>query len=186
MKLYTRSGDEGKTSVIGAVVSKDDVRVEAYGTVDELNSLIGLAISKLDEQLYGDLRANLVEIQHELFDCGADLALAKSPSRTYKVHAEMVTRLEQWIDKYDEECPEIRYFILPGGTEAAAVLHVCRTVCRRAERAIVTLSREQQTNDEVRKYINRLSDFLFVAARVVNSRAGVEDIRYERGGQVFR
>jgi len=98
----------------------------------------------------------------------------------------MTERLERWIDRYDAECPEIRRFILPGGTPASAILHVCRTVCRRAERTIVTLAREQAINEEVRAYLNRLSDFFFVAARVANVRAGVGDVEYVRSEQVFR
>jgi cob(I)alamin adenosyltransferase len=97
----------------------------------------------------------------------------------------MVTRLEQWIDKYDAECPPLRRFILPGGSPAAAALHVCRVVARRAERCVVTLCREQETNVEVRRYLNRLSDFFFTAARVANVRANVSDVEYKRGGQVF-
>lgn len=186
LKIYTRSGDRGQTSVIGARVEKDDFRVEAYGTVDELNSFVGQAVSLLDEAVFADLRADLVEIQHELFDCGADLALAKRDIRPYRVHAAMTERLERWIDRYDTECPEIRRFILPGGTPASAILHVCRTVCRRAERTIVTLAREQAINEEVRAYLNRLSDFFFVAARVANVRAGVGDVEYVRSEQVFR
>jgi len=186
MKVYTRTGDEGQTSVIGARVSKDDARVEAYGTVDELNSFVGQVISVLDRRSSGDLIEDLTEIQHELFDCGADLALVKQDVRPYRVHAGMTERLEQWIDQYDEECPEIRRFILPGGTQASSLLHVCRTVCRRAERSIVTLSREQEINEEVRKYVNRLSDFFFVVARVANVRAGVGDVEYVRSENVFR
>lgn len=186
MKIYTKAGDQGQTSVIGARVFKDDIRVEAYGTVDELNSFVGQAVSLLDEAVFADLKAALLEIQHELFDCGADLALAKQDIRPYRVHAGMTERLEQWIDRYDTECPALRRFILPGGTPASAVLHVCRTVCRRAERTIVTLAREQVINGEVRVYINRLSDFFFVAARVANVRVGVGDVEYVRSEQVFR
>lgn len=186
MKIYTKSGDKGQTSVIGARVYKDDIRVEAYGTVDELNSFVGQAVSLLDEKLFADLKADLLEVQHELFDCGADLALAKQDVRPYRVHVELIERLERWIDRYDAECPELRRFILPGGTAASAALHVCRTVCRRAERTIVTLAREQAINEEVRTYINRLSDFFFVAARVANARAGVGDVEYVRSEQVFR
>ena len=98
----------------------------------------------------------------------------------------MTKRLEELIDRYDAECPEIRRFILPGGTQGSALLHVCRTVCRRAERRIVTLARQQSINEEIRRYINRLSDFFFVAARVVNVRAGIGDVEYIRSEEVFR
>lgn len=185
MKIYTRGGDTGQTSLIGARTAKDDVRVEAYGAVDELNSFVGQAISVLDDRC-ADLKEHLIEIQHELFDCGADLSLAKQGTRPYRVHAEMTKRLEELIDRYDAECPEIRCFILPGGTQGSALLHVCRTVCRRAERRIVTLARQQSINEEIRRYINRLSDFFFVAARVVNVRAGIGDVEYIRSEEVFR
>ncbi|TBL71428.1 cob(I)yrinic acid a,c-diamide adenosyltransferase [Paenibacillus thalictri] len=187
MKIYTRTGDGGQTAVIGGRVDKDDARVEAYGTVDELNSFIGVAISGLDRGKYGDLADDLLYIQHELFDCGADLAsLKQQEGRPYKVNADMTSRLEQWIDRYDAETPDITRFILPGGTQASSALHVCRTVCRRAERHVVTLAKSQEINNEVRKYLNRLSDFLFTAARLANFRDGVEDVAYERSGEVFK
>ncbi|WP_248930192.1 cob(I)yrinic acid a,c-diamide adenosyltransferase [Paenibacillus hamazuiensis] len=179
MKIYTRTGDKGQTGVIGGRVDKDDARVEAYGTVDELNSFIGAAISGLDEERFADLAADLRQIQHELFDCGTDLAVLTVGARPYQVTGEMVERLEAWIDKYDAETPDITRFILPGGTAASSALHVCRTVCRRAERRVVTLGREQQINEEVRKYLNRLSDFFFTAARMANYRERVEDVHYE-------
>jgi cob(I)alamin adenosyltransferase len=185
MKIYTRTGDEGETGVIGGRCNKDDVRVEAYGTVDELNAFVGEAISRLDPEKFADLIADLTEIQHELFDAGGDLAQA-GKKRHYQVKAEMVTRLEEWIDKYEAECPPLQRFILPGGTTASAALHLCRVVARRAERRVVTLCREQETNPEVRRYLNRLSDFFFTVARVANVRAGVSDVEYKRGGQVFR
>ncbi|MBA4542791.1 MULTISPECIES: cob(I)yrinic acid a,c-diamide adenosyltransferase [Thermoactinomyces] len=185
MKIYTRTGDEGKTGLIGGRVSKDDVRVEAYGTVDELNAFVGEAVIRLDAKRDEDLIQDLTEIQHELFDAGADLAQA-GKSRQYKVSAEMVTRLEEWIDKYDAECKPLQRFILPGGSPGASALHVCRVVARRAERRVVTLCAQQETNDEVRRYLNRLSDFFFTAARAVNARANVSDVEYKRGSQVFR
>jgi len=185
MKIYTRTGDEGKTGVIGGRVSKDDVRVEAYGTIDELNAFVGEAIIRLDAKANADLIQDLTEIQHELFDAGADLAQA-GKNRQYKVTAEMTQRLETLIDRYDQECPPLQRFILPGGSSASAALHLCRVVARRAERQVVTLCNEQQTNDEVRRYLNRLSDFFFTVARVANVRAGVPDVEYKRGKQVFR
>lgn len=187
MKIYTRTGDEGETFIIGGKVAKDDIRVEAYGTVDELNSFIGQAMSLMDMNIhkYADIRAVFLEIQHELFDCGADLAVVQKPARGYKVNANMVERLEQWIDQFDAECPDITRFILPGGSTLSAVLHVCRTVCRRAERTVVTLAHSQAINAEARKYLNRLSDFLFIAARTANVREGVSDIEYIRSAEVF-
>lgn len=189
MKIYTRSGDAGMTTIIGSKVSKDDIRVEAYGTVDELNSFVGQAVSLIEDDaddVLFDLKADLLDIQQELFDCGADLALAKQGVRPYRVHAQLTERIEQWIDKYDEQCPKLERFILPGGSLLSSTLHICRTVCRRAERVIVTLAREQEINDEVRKYMNRLSDYFFVAARLANVRAQVKDVEYVRSEKVFR
>jgi cob(I)alamin adenosyltransferase len=186
MKIYTRSGDAGQTSIIGGRVDKDDIKVEAYGTVDELNSLLGQAISMMDETKYTDLRSDLLEVQHELFDCGHDLALIRSEEAHFKVQQEMVDRLETWIDKYDSETPDITKFILPGGSLLSSSLHVCRTVCRRAERRVVTLTKSDAINDAVRKYLNRLSDLFFTIARVANVREGVSDVEYIRSADVFR
>ncbi|TVY07682.1 cob(I)yrinic acid a,c-diamide adenosyltransferase [Paenibacillus cremeus] len=186
MKIYTRTGDAGQTGVIGGRVDKDDARVEAYGTVDELNCFVGQAIGFLDAGRDADLMADLLEIQHELFDCGGDLALLKPDQRPFKVTAEMVDRLETWIDKYDAETPDIQRFILPGGTQASSALHVCRTVCRRAERRVVTLARKQPINEEVRRYLNRLSDLFFTVARTANHRAGSPDVEYVRSAEVFK
>lgn len=184
MKIYTRTGDQGETGVIGGRVPKNSVRVEAYGTVDELNSFIGLAVSCLADEKYSDMRTDLLEIQHELFDCGADLATLKAES--YKVEAVMTARLERLIDQYEQEAAALTHFVLPGGSPASAQLHVCRTVCRRAERRVVELAQKEDIHTEIRTYLNRLSDLLFVLARTANAREGIEDIQYMRGGQVFR
>lgn len=189
MKIYTRTGDEGKTSVIGGRVMKNDTRVEAYGTIDELNCFVGQAASVLAREAtvnWDDLLEHLTLIQHELFDCGSDLCYAVPDPEKMKVAPAMTERLEAWIDRYEEHTPPITKFILPGGSEAASLLHVCRTVCRRAERRVVTLSAEQACPDEVRKYLNRLSDFFFTAARAANARLGLLDVEYERSAQVFR
>ena len=186
MKIYTRTGDKGQTGVIGGRVSKDDVRVEAYGTVDELNCFVGQTIALLDGGKFADLKADLETVQHELFDCGSDLALLKKELRPYKVTGEMVDKLETLIDKYDAETPDITRFILPGGSLAASSLHVCRTVCRRAERRVVTLAAQAEINQEVLRYLNRLSDLFFTAARAVNVREGVPDVEYVRSAEVFR
>jgi len=186
MKLYTRTGDEGKTSAIGGRVGKDDRRVEAYGTVDELNAFVGQAVCALTGLADDDLREDLTRIQHELFDCGGDLAHLASPGAlNWQVTAELADRLEPLIDKYDAEAPEIRRFILPGGSAAAAALHICRTVCRRAERRAVALAAEQEVNPAVLRYLNRLSDFFFAAARAANARVGRGDVEYVRGADVF-
>jgi cob(I)alamin adenosyltransferase len=186
VKIYTRTGDAGTTGAIGGRVDKDDVRIEAYGTIDELNCFVGQAMGFLEANKFGDLLDDLLEIQHELFDCGADLALLKQELRPYLVKAGMIDRLEAMIDKYDAEIPEITKFILPGGSQASSTLHVCRTVCRRAERRVVTLARTQPINEEVRRYLNRLSDLFFTVARLANSRNGLEDVSYARSADVFR
>lgn len=179
MKIYTRTGDGGETHVIGGRVFKDDVRVEAYGTIDELNAFVGDALSRLVPDRDRDLIEDLRKIQHQLFDVGADLAQV-GKKRDYRVRAEMTSRLEQWIDRYSAECQPIRQFILPGGSAAASALHICRVVARRAERCVVTLCRREETNEEVRRYLNRLSDFFFTVARVANVRENVSDVFYQR------
>ncbi|WP_127584148.1 cob(I)yrinic acid a,c-diamide adenosyltransferase [Paenibacillus koleovorans] len=186
MKIYTRTGDQGQTGVIGGRVDKDDVRVEAYGTVDELNCFVGQAISFMSDDRYADLRDDLLNVQHELFDCGSDLALLKQDLRPYKVTAPMVDQLEVWIDKYDAETQDLTRFILPGGCTVSSALHVCRTVCRRAERRVVSLAKEQPINEEVRRYLNRLSDLFFTIARTANARESVPDVEYIRSAEVFR
>jgi len=189
MRIYTRTGDKGSTSVIGARVSKDDARVEAYGTTDELNAFVGQAAACLARDgsaQWGPLAEELAIIQQELFDCGSDLSYADPEPAKMKVTAEMTERLEAWIDRHEEALPPIERFILPGGSEPAALLHVCRTVCRRAERRIVTLAASGQPYpEETLKYINRLSDYFFVAARRANALLGVSDVEYERGARVF-
>ncbi len=188
MKLYTRTGDEGKTSVIGGRLMKDDIRVAAYGTTDEANSFVGVALTQLDDELFPDIKAELIKIQHELFDCGGDLATVKlRENHEYKATQDMVDFLEERIDVYIQEAPELERFILPGGSKAAATIHVCRTVTRRAERLITTLHREAEpVNPIVLKYINRLSDYFFAIARVINHRLHVKDVEYERSAIVFR
>lgn len=186
MKIYTRTGDEGRTGLIGGRVSKDDVRVEAYGTTDELNSFVGAAINALDKAKCSDMLEDLLTIQHELFDCGADLALANQDLHPYKVTSEMVDRLEVLIDRYDADAPDIARFILPGGTPGSSALHVCRTVCRRAERRVVTLAEREETNVQVRRYLNRLSDLFFTLARAVNAREDERDAEYVRSAEVSR
>ncbi|HZG74679.1 MAG TPA: cob(I)yrinic acid a,c-diamide adenosyltransferase [Paenibacillus sp.] len=186
MKIYTRTGDKGTTGVIGGRVRKDDLQVEAYGTVDELNSFLGVAMAGMDKAKFADLLEDLLNIQHELFDCGSDLAILNKEKRAYKVTAEMAERLEALIDKYDAETPDITRFILPGGTASSAALHVCRTVCRRAERRVVTLAERQEINEHVRTYLNRLSDLFFTIARTANHREGETDVEYARSAEVFR
>lgn len=193
MKIYTRTGDEGITSVIGKRVPKDDLRIEAYGTVDELNAIVGQTISILqNEEKLLPLCEQLFQIQHMLFDCGSDLAYADPDKRSYKVSSSDVAALEQWIDVYEQQVPALTRFILPGGAQGAAMLHVCRTVCRRAERRVVTLAQSEAgekatgVNVEVLRYLNRLSDYFFNAARWVNTTLGMEEVEYIRSAEVFR
>lgn len=184
MKLYTRTGDLGETSVIGGRVLKDDLRVEAYGTIDELNSFLGQSISEMNSERFNDMKQQLIQIQHELFDCGGDLAYARPDKQKAIAHEQLVARLELWIDQYETELEPITYFILPGGTRLASSLHVCRTVCRRAERRVVTLANREPINETVRTYLNRLSDLLFVMSRTANARVGVADVQYISGAEV--
>ncbi len=185
VKIYTKTGDKGKTSLIGARVRKDDLRVEAYGTTDELNSFIGKAMTELDAQKFQDILTDLEAIQNELFDAGGDLSVVLE-ERNYKLSEASIEQLELRIDVLMEEAPPLERFILPGGSPAAATLHIARTVARRAERRTVTLMNEQDdVPTTVIRYLNRLSDYLFVAARIVNARLSIQDNEYVRGTKVF-
>jgi cob(I)alamin adenosyltransferase len=186
MRIYTRTGDKGKTSIIGGRVDKDDTRVEAYGTVDEVNCFVGQAIIELDPEIFADVLEDLEKIQHELFDCGGDLANV-SVKRDSKLHQESIDYLEAKIDEFTVEAPELERFILPGGTKPAASIHIARTVTRRAERLVVKLSKADAKIPEVaQKYLNRLSDYFFALARVINYRLHVKDVEYVRSAKVFR
>lgn len=185
MKIYTRTGDKGKTSLIGARVRKDDLRVEAYGTIDEVNSFVGKAMTELDETKFQDMLVDLETIQNELFDAGGDLSVVLE-ERNYKLGEDAIERLELRIDALMEEAPPLERFILPGGSPAAATLHIARTVVRRAERRTVTLLNEaDDVPMPVVRYLNRLSDYFFVAARIVNARLSIADNEYVRGTKVF-
>lgn len=180
MKIYTKTGDKGETSLFGGKkVWKDDVRIIAYGSVDELNSVIGMAAVEIrSEEVLNELK----KIQNELFVVGSDLA---TPTENEKVNIQrvdekFVERLEKLIDKFDEKLPRLKQFILPGGSKGATILHNARTVCRRAERNVVTLSKKENVNTEVEKYLNRLSDLLFVFARFENYSNGIEDIHWQK------
>lgn len=186
MQLYTKTGDKGETALIGARVSKDNIRVEAYGTIDELNCFVGQAAAELAEDCFTDLQEDLVKIQHELFDAGSDLANV-SDKRVLKLEASFVKNLEDRIDALSDEAPAIERFILPGGTKAAASLHIARTVCRRAERCLVTLMKTENDVPEIPlQYLNRLSDYFFAAARIANARKNIRDVEYLRSAKVFR
>lgn len=186
MKIYTKTGDKGKTSLIGGRVDKDHLRVEAYGTIDELNSFIGKAMTELDATIFKDLLEDLEAIQNELFDGGGDLSNVMK-ERHYKLTEQPITTLEQRIDTLMQEAPPLEKFILPGGSPAAASLHIARTVTRRAERCTVTLMKaETDVSPIVVRYLNRLSDYLFVAARIANARQQVPDNEYIRSAKVFK
>ncbi|MEH7355662.1 cob(I)yrinic acid a,c-diamide adenosyltransferase [Neobacillus drentensis] len=186
MRIYTRTGDKGKTSIIGGRVDKDDIRVETYGTVDEVNCFVGQAIQELDQDIFMDVLNDLEKIQHELFDCGGDLANV-SEKREIKLHQESIDYLEKKIDEYIEEAPELERFILPGGTKPSASIHIARTVTRRAERLVVKLLKADSKTPEIAlQYLNRLSDYFFALARVINSRLNVRDVEYVRSAKVFR
>ena len=187
MRIYTRTGDDGTTGVIGGRLPKDDLRVEACGALDELNAQIGLAMTELEPERDADLLADLPEIQQELFDCCSDAATLKPEARAWRVTQERVGRLETLIDRYCAQTSPIEYFIIPGGSRLAAMLHVCRTVARRTERRVIALERgAQEVNPIVKTYLNRLSDLLFVMARAANARAGAADVCYARSKRVFR
>jgi cob(I)alamin adenosyltransferase len=172
--IATRTGDDGTTGLgDGTRVAKDDLRVDAMGHVDELNSVLGLLAT---EDLPAEVRADLTDIQHDLFDLGGELCI---PGYTM-VKEVQVARLDARLAHYNATLPRLAEFILPGGTRAAAVAHVARTVCRRAERAVVALGRVQPVNDAPRQYLNRLSDLLFVLARVLNRAAGGADVLWQQ------
>jgi cob(I)alamin adenosyltransferase len=184
MRIYTKRGDDGSTGLFGGPrVGKDDLRVSAYGDVDELNSALGVARSALQaDARLADLDRFAARLQSELFDLGAELATPDLDSVKMAVprtQAEDVLRLEREIDRLEAELPELRAFILPGGTPAAAQLHLCRTVCRRAERLVVALSRKEKVSAHALAYVNRLSDLLFVMARAACHRAGAGEIQWQ-------
>ncbi len=174
MKIYTKKGDQGNTSLYGGErVAKSSLRIKAYGTVDELNSVMGLAASySLSEQ--GSRGIN--KIQQDLFVLGADLATPpSSKTRINRIDEEAITFLEQAIDEMERDLDPLKNFILPGGSPQGASLHLARTVCRRAERAAVECSRQEEISELTVKYLNRLSDFLFVLARFENKQAGTSE-----------
>jgi cob(I)alamin adenosyltransferase len=173
-KIATRTGDDGTTGLgDGRRVSKDDARIQAIGDVDELNSSIGVLLC---EPLPPDVRNALTQIQNDLFDLGGELSIP-GHSMIADGHLE---RLDNWLAEYNGTLPPLKEFILPGGSRGAALAHVCRTVCRRAERSIVALGRVDAdgVNDEPRRYVNRLSDLLFVLARVLNRADGGADVMW--------
>jgi cob(I)alamin adenosyltransferase len=180
-RIYTRAGDAGETSLgDGSRVPKLDCRIGAFGTVDELNAALGVVLA--DPGLSERLRAPLGRIQNDLFDVGADLSVPFGVTDRLRVDQAAVDRLEQLCDELNAELPTLKSFVLPGGTEAAARLHVARTTCRRAERDALTANEENGINPLVLAYLNRLSDLLFIAARAANADAGRDEPLWKPGG----
>ncbi len=172
-KIYTRTGDDGTTGLgDGTRIAKDAPRVAAYGTVDELNSTIGMILA---QQIPDAVRELLIQIQHDLFDLGGELCI---PGMAM-VHDADVARLEATLDSFNENLPALKDFILPGGGMAAACCHLARTVCRRAEREVITLQRESAVRPEAVRYLNRLSDLLFVLARVLARESGHGEVLWQ-------
>lgn len=187
MRIYTRGGDKGQTALIGGVRRyKDDLRVEAYGTVDEAGSFIGLATSYLQAEGMDDMVELLLEVQQRMWDVGADLAAVNTEHYAYRTPDDAAAVLEPAIDKYMEESEKVTKFVLRGGSMGAAYLHVACTVTRRAERAVVRLMRQESIHPPTLQFVNRLSDLLFVLARAANARSQQEDIEYRNSTDVFK
>ena len=188
-RVYTRTGDRGDTALVGGKrVSKDSPRVDAYGAIDELNSIVGLARVFNEESLdageaHRFLDGVLCRIQDELFDIGSELATPPEffQEGMFRVSEEEITRLEKLMDECQEDLETLKSFILPGGGRIGAYLHQCRTVCRRAEREILRLSRTEEINDRVIKYVNRLSDLFFVLSRWIAKQTGEQEYLWQRG-----
>ena len=181
MKIYTKSGDDGKTGLFrGPRVSKDDARIEAYGTVDELSSVIGVVRAA---EVPGDVDSVLQRIQCQLFALGAQLATPNPEDHgTHLIRSSEITWIEETIDHFDGQLLPLKNFVLPGGTPSAAALHHARVVCRRAERRVVTLARSTELSNETLIFLNRVGDLLFVLARFANSAANQDDVPWQ--GQV--
>lgn len=177
LKIYTKTGDKGNTSLIGGTkVPKNDLRIDSYGTVDELNSHIGLIIEMIAHQ---DAKDALREVQDRLFTIGSLLACDPDKDIVMKLPGLFesdITLLEKWIDEMDKELPRMKSFILPGGSKSVASLHIARCVCRRAERSVVALSIQHELPDHVLVYLNRLSDYLFMLSRFIGKLEGVAEI----------
>lgn len=182
MKIYTKTGDKGETGLFGGErVSKNSLRIEAYGTIDELNAFIGLAIIEVSDKSVTDL---LQKIQNWLFSIGADLATPDNEKtkklNVFRTTEEYYLYIEKEIDKYESKLDELRNFILPGGTKGAALLHICRTITRRAERMVVALNSTVKIGNNIIIFLNRLSDLFFVLARFDNAVTGTPDIEWKQ------
>lgn len=181
MQIYTRVGDKGYTNIIGGgKIAKDSSRVRAYGELDELNSNVGFAISCIDNE---KVKKELLEIQKFIFDCGTDLADPQMKEK--KIGKQTIEWLEERIDFYSDIPDEVESFILPGGSPGGGMLHICRTVARRAERTIVEFQWTNDMFEDNLKFINRLSDYFYALARVINKENNISDTLYDRGGKVF-
>jgi cob(I)alamin adenosyltransferase len=188
-RVYTRTGDRGETALVGGKrVPKDSLRIEAYGTIDELNSIVGLARAFNEEKLadgeaHRFLDTLLRQIQDELFDLGSELATPPDffQEGMYRVSESEVKKIEQLIDECQEELEPLKSFVLPGGGRIGAYLHQCRTVCRRAEREILRLSRAEELSEWPIKYVNRLSDLFFVLSRWISKKTGKDEYLWQRG-----
>ena len=184
MKIYTKTGDKGLTGLIGGKrIPKSDIRIIAYGSVDELNSYIGLSISLLSKHnlssSFSDIIVTLSRIQNELFVIGSDLADPDLSKSSLRVQSNMITVLENDIDKYEKELSPITYFILPGGSIESSNLHIARSIARRTETNVAKLFLEDMINNLVLVYLNRLSDLLFVLSRTINNRLQISDIAWK-------
>lgn len=182
MKIYTKTGDKGETSLFGGErVLKDDLRIKAYGTTDELNAALGLAISEIKN---GELIPVIKSLQNDLFTLGSDLATPSGKGNKgfliTRIDEKHYLRLEKLIDDFDSQLPVLKNFILPGGSKGAGYLHLARTICRRAEREVVSLSKIVDIGSNITVYLNRLSDLLFVLARFENFSNGIEDIAWQK------
>ena len=177
MKIYTKTGDKGDTGLQGGKrISKSSDRIRAYGNVDEVNSVLGLVLSNKIDQ---DVEELLKKIQNELFVLGSDLSNLDMDDKQNRISKNMIEELEKKIDEYEKELPPLSNFILPGGADSASLVHLARTVTRRAETNVVTLSKTEKINTECQVYLNRLSDLFFVIARVINKRSKTPDIIWE-------
>lgn len=177
MKIYTKTGDKGDTGVQGGKrIAKSSERIRAYGSVDEINSILGLTLS---HKIEPDVEKLLKKIQNELFILGSDLSNPNINEKQNRVSKDMVKDLEKIIDEYETELSPLSNFILPGGSHTSSLLHLARTITRRAETNVVSLSNEEKINEQCQIYLNRLSDLLFVIARVLNKRSKVNDIIWE-------
>jgi cob(I)alamin adenosyltransferase len=182
LKIYTKTGDKGDTGLIdGSRISKSDLRIIAYGEVDEANSHIGLIISNIEKNsIFDDVRKILLNVQQDLFVLGAELANPNTmKDDNMLVKREMISTIEKYIDNFESELAPISNFILPGGSIESSLLHICRTVVRRAETSAVALAKEQKINQEILTYLNRISDLFFVLARVTNKRQKRDDIPWK-------